>query len=76
MKLTPEHRRALVMIADAAAAGETHRILADRFKLQVIVDLITAGLATPSIETVSVGGQTVEIARVVLTAAGRLALAH
>ena len=64
------------MIADAGAGGETHRILEDRFKLQVIVDLITAGLAIPSIETVRAGGQTLEIARVMLTTAGRLARAH
>jgi hypothetical protein len=43
--------------------------------IDLLVELVRAGLATAKTERVVAGGRTIEIARVTITAAGRRALA-
>jgi hypothetical protein len=76
MKLNDEQRRALVMIAEAEPRGCTDAVLMMYFKLQTIVDLITAGLANVRTEVVRAGGRTIKTPRVGITDAGRRRLAH
>ena len=75
-KLNDEQRRALVIIAEAEPRGCTDAALMMHFKLQTIVDLITAGLANVRTEVVRAGGRTIKTPRVRITDAGRRRLAH
>jgi membrane carboxypeptidase/penicillin-binding protein PbpC len=49
-------------------------MLAHGFKIDVLVELVRAGLATATSERVVAGGRTIEVARVRITGAGRRAL--
>jgi hypothetical protein len=51
-------------------------MIAQSFTVQMQVAPIRAGLATATTERIAVGGETIEIARVRITAAGRQALAR
>jgi hypothetical protein len=75
--INAEQRRALRVIAEAEPEGATQATLeAHGFKLQLAIDLIKAGFANARIEAVRAGEPTIRVARVVLTSAGRRALAH
>jgi hypothetical protein len=77
LKLTDAQRRALTFIADVEPRGATEAMLEHHhIKLQLVIDLIKAGLAIPRMENVRANGRTFEVARVVLTEAGRRTLAH
>jgi hypothetical protein len=77
LKLSDAQRRALTFIADAEPRGATEAMLEHHhIKLQLAIDLIKAGLASPRMEKVRTNGMTFEVVRVVLTDAGRRALAH
>jgi hypothetical protein len=68
-------RRALELLA-ASPDGCTEAImLAHGFTTKQIVELVRAGLAAAHSQRVIVGRRTIEIARVKITEAGRLALA-
>jgi len=77
MKLTDRQRRALRVIADAEPEGATQAMMETHgFGMQVVIDLVRTGLADARIEVVRAGGPTMQVARMVLTVAGRRALAH
>jgi hypothetical protein len=50
-------------------------MLAHGFTIEQMVELVRAGLATANTERVIAGGRAIEVARVKITDAGRLALA-
>jgi membrane carboxypeptidase/penicillin-binding protein PbpC len=50
-------------------------MLAHGFSIDMMVELVNAGLATATGERVVAGGSTIEVARVKITEAGRRALA-
>jgi hypothetical protein len=50
-------------------------LLAHGFTVELLADLVRAGLATATTERVVAGGRAIEVARVRITPAGRKALA-
>jgi hypothetical protein len=67
-------RRALELLA-ASPDGATEAILlAHGFTIDLLVELIRAGLTTAKAERVMAGGRSMEVARVRITDAGRRAL--
>jgi hypothetical protein len=73
----PDRRRALELLAGCGTEGCTEALMvAHGFTVEQMVELVRAGLATAAAERVVAGGETVEIARVRITAAGRKALAE
>jgi hypothetical protein len=69
-----ERRRALELL-EASIDGCTEAImLSYRFKSELLVELVNAGLATATIERIVVGGRPVKLVRMRITAAGRRAL--
>jgi hypothetical protein len=76
MSLTPD-QHANAFIGNAEPRGVTQAMLEEhRIKLQLVVDLIKAGLAKGHVERVRAGDKTIKVTRVALTDAGRRALAH
>jgi hypothetical protein len=72
----PDRRRALELLA-ASPDGCTEAImLAHGFTVELMVQIVRAGLATEQTERVVAGGRTIEVARVSITEAGRQALAE
>jgi hypothetical protein len=72
--MSPCRRRALELLA-ASRGGCTEAImLAHGFSIDMMVELVNAGLATATAERMVVGGKTIEVARVRITEAGRRAL--
>jgi hypothetical protein len=70
----PDRRRALQLLG-AAADGYTEGVLrAHGVTIELIAELVHAGLATKSPERVVVGATTIEVARVRITEAGRRVL--
>jgi hypothetical protein len=73
--MSAERNRALRLLA-AAPNGATEAImLAHGFTTDLLVDLVHEGLATATPETVHAGKRPIEVVRVRITDAGRLALA-
>jgi hypothetical protein len=73
--MNAERNRALRLLA-AAPNGATEAImLAHGFTTDLLVDLVHEGLATATPETVHAGKRPIEVVRVRITDAGRLALA-
>jgi hypothetical protein len=68
-------RRALELIAWSPDGMTEAMLLAHGFTVEMLVDLIRAGLATAKAERVVAGGRTIEVAKVRITEAGRQALA-
>jgi hypothetical protein len=69
-------RRALQLLA-ASRDGATEAImLAHRISVELMVELVRAGLATAKAERVVAGGRAMEVVRVRITDAGRQALAN
>ena len=71
----PDRRRALELLAASAADGCTEAVmLAHGFSIDMLVELINAGLATARPERILVGGYPEERTRVRITQEGRRAL--
>jgi hypothetical protein len=71
----PDRQRALALLA-SCRDGCTEAILtAHGFSIAQMVELVQAGLATPTADRIVAGGRTMEVARVRITDAGRRALA-
>jgi hypothetical protein len=74
-KLTVEQRRALATIDNAGPRGATEAVLlAHGFEPQLFIDLVRTGLVSARTEVSRADGQTVEVARIVITPEGRRAL--
>ncbi len=69
-------RRALELIAWSPDGMTEAMLLAHGFTVEMLVDLIRAGLATAKAERVMAGGRSMQVTRVRITEAGRRALAH
>ena len=75
MKLDRKQRRALELLAGAGPLGYTQAtLLAHGFTNELSADLVRDGLATTQSKTVRAGGRMIEVARVMITDAGRKAL--
>jgi hypothetical protein len=74
--LRTEQRRALAMLATAGRDGVAQAVLsADGFDATMIADLVDHGLATLTMEKVRARGKLTVVATVMITEAGRRALA-
>jgi hypothetical protein len=70
----PDRRRVLEPLA-ASRDGATEAIMLARgISVELMVELVRAGLATAKAERVVASGRTIEVARVRITEAGRWAL--
>jgi hypothetical protein len=58
----PDRRRALELLASCRDGCTEAMILAPRFTIDMMVELVNAGLATATGERVVVGGKTIEVA--------------
>jgi hypothetical protein len=67
-----DRRRALELLAGSARQEAFLR--AHGFTVDLLADMVRAGLATEQIERVRAGGQPIEVTRVHITEAGRRAL--
>jgi hypothetical protein len=72
--LTEEGRRLLEMLAASADGATEALLLAHGFTLDLIARVVIAGLATAKVERMVAGRRTVEVERVRITDAGRVAL--
>jgi len=71
-----KRRRALELL-EASLDGCTEAImLAHGFKIELLVELVQAGLATASTERMLASGRPMEVTRLRITGAGRRALAQ
>jgi hypothetical protein len=66
-------RRALELLASTHDGCIEAIMLAHGFSIEMLVELINAGLASAATERVVAGGQAIEVARVRITDAGRRA---
>jgi hypothetical protein len=75
-KLTTDQRRALAVIAGAGQCGATETLLVDvySFGLAELAQLVYAGFATLSQQTMRGGGRTITVVRMRITDTGRRAL--
>ena len=64
------------MIADAGPRGAPQAMLLVQFRLEVVIDLIVAGLALVRTEVIQADDRKVEMPRVRVTDTGRRKLAH
>jgi hypothetical protein len=69
----PDRQRALQLLASCRDGCTEAMMLAHGFTIVMLVELVRAGLATATSERVVAGGRTIEVARVRITGAGRLA---
>jgi len=78
MTLDADQRRALALLAKCGPRGVPQSLLIDAhgFALHVLIDLRVAGLASTIVQRLRAGGTTIEVARLVITDAGRRTLAH
>jgi hypothetical protein len=77
MKVSPDQRRALQLLADAGLSGCTESImLAHGFKLAMLAELVSNCWAIAEPERVRAGGRSIEVVSVLITEAGRRALAQ
>jgi hypothetical protein len=75
MPTPKQQRRRALELLEASIDGCTEAImLSYRFKSELLVELVNAGLATATIERIVVGGRPVKLVRMRITAAGRRAL--
>jgi hypothetical protein len=73
--MTADDRRLLEMLAGSEDGTTDALLSAHGFKLDVLISIVSAELATATPERVFAGGKPVEITRVRITDAGRRALA-
>jgi hypothetical protein len=73
--MSTERRRALRLLAGSPLGATEAIMLAHGFTNDLLVDLVHEGLATATPETVQAGKRPIEVVRVRITDAGRLALA-
>jgi hypothetical protein len=74
MKVSPDQKRALQLLADAGLNGCTESImLAHGFTIGMQAGLVRNGWATAEPERVRAGGRSIKVVRVLITAAGRRA---
>jgi hypothetical protein len=71
----PDRRRALELLADSRDGVTEANLLAHGFTIDMLADLIRAGLGTAKIERMVVVGGLMEVVRVRIADAGRQALA-
>ena len=72
-----EQRRRALELLEASLDGCTEAImLAHGFKIELLVELVQAGLATASTEQMLASGRSMEVTRLRITGAGRRALAQ
>jgi hypothetical protein len=70
-----EQRHALALLASIPhGVTEDQLALVHGFDRDMIAGLVHAGLATLRRETIETGGRTIEVVRLIITAAGRRAL--
>jgi hypothetical protein len=74
--LSGEERRALDMLAGSPSGCTEGALRANGFKIGVLAGLMRAGLAVANPESVRAGGRTLALVRIVITDAGRRALAE
>jgi hypothetical protein len=67
----PDRRRALELLASCRDGCSEAIMLAHGFSIDMMVELVNAGLATATAERVVAGSRTIEVARVRITEAGR-----
>jgi hypothetical protein len=67
-------RRALELLAASRDGYTEASLLAHGFKIEMLADMISAGLATAKIERMVAGKQPIEVVRVRITEPGRRAL--
>jgi hypothetical protein len=74
--MTADERRLLELLV-ASDEGATDALLqAHGLKLDILISIVSAGLATATPERALVGGKPVDVTRVRITDAGRRALAE
>jgi hypothetical protein len=71
----PDRRRALELLASCRDACTEAILLAHGFAIDMLVELVNAGLATATAEWMVAGNRTIEVARVRITEAGPRLLA-
>ena len=71
----PNRRRALELLAGSRDGATEAIMLAHGFTVELLVELIRAGLATATTERLVAGERAMEVARVRITEAGRQVLA-
>jgi hypothetical protein len=75
--ITAQQRRAPAVIDKAGLRGAAEAaLLAHGFEHELLIDLVRTGLASARTEMSRVGGQAVEVARIVITAEGRRELSN
>jgi hypothetical protein len=67
----PDRRRAIELLASCRDGCTEATMLAHGFSIDMMVELVRAGLATATDERVVAGNRTIEVARVRITEAGR-----
>ena len=67
----PDRRRALELLAGSRDGMTEAMLLAHGFAVDMLVDLIRAGLATANTERMVAGGRPIEVTRVRITDAGQ-----
>src|SRR5260370_29497026 len=67
----PDRRRALELLAGSRDGMTEAMLLAHGFTVDMLVDLIRAGLATANTERMVAGGRPIEVTRVRITDAGQ-----
>jgi hypothetical protein len=70
----PDRRHALELLASCRDGCTEAIMLAHGFSIDMMVELVSVGLASAKVERVVAGGKTIEVARVWITDAGRRAL--
>ena len=71
-----KRRRALELLETSLNGCTEAIMLAHGFKIELLVELVQAGLATASTEQMLAGGRPMEVTRLRITGAGRRALAQ
>ena len=71
-----KHRRALELLETSLDGCTEAIMLAHGFKIELLVELVQAGLATASTEQMLASGRPMEVTRLRITGAGRRALAQ
>jgi hypothetical protein len=74
MAVSPDQRRALRLLAGSPDGCTMAIMLAGGFKSAMLNGLVREGLATTTPRNVRAGKQPIEVVRMMITGAGRLAL--